>query len=71
MHWTTRDGRKIKIEDMPTDHLKNCLNYLEKIGEDISYIDQCGRDGDSMYYDLEPNPIYIVLQRELGRRKTK
>ena len=30
MYWTTRDGKQIRICDMTTQHIKNCLCMLER-----------------------------------------
>ena len=32
MYWTMRNGRQIKISDMTTKHIINCLNMLERRG---------------------------------------
>jgi len=28
-HWVTRDGRKLKIKDMLSSHIKNCMRLLD------------------------------------------
>ena len=28
--WTTKDGRKLRIEDMSTEHLKNAIKLLDR-----------------------------------------
>lgn len=30
MYWTTRDGKQIRMSDMTTQHIKNCLRMLER-----------------------------------------
>ena len=30
MYWTTREGKKLKISDMATSHIINCLKMLER-----------------------------------------
>ena len=32
MVWTTGEGEKIKVRDMKTYHIKNCVNLLRKKG---------------------------------------
>lgn len=32
MYWTMRNGKQIKISDMTTEHIINCLNMLERRG---------------------------------------
>lgn len=33
-YWRCRDGREIKITDMDTAHLVNCIAYLRRNGRD-------------------------------------
>lgn len=40
--WMTNDGKIIKIENMTTNHIINCLNFLRNKPGDIA----------EMYYDL-------------------
>lgn len=28
--WRTYDGRRVKIKNMTDDHLKNCINHIQK-----------------------------------------
>lgn len=28
--WTTRDGKKIKLSKMTTEHIKNCIKLMER-----------------------------------------
>ncbi len=41
--WTTKDGRTLKVKDMTTGHIMNCMKMLMKDGEVI----------DDFYYVFE------------------
>lgn len=30
MYWTTKDGRKLNIKDMDTNHIFNCIRMLDR-----------------------------------------
>ena len=46
--WTTKDGITIKIKDMETSHIKNCINYLKE--NPVAY-GGCGFSVDDFYYE--------------------
>ena len=53
--WTTRDGRTLKITEMTSDHIRNCMKMLERDAEE----DEEGNIDD----------FYFVLEAELERRR--
>jgi len=30
MYWTTREGKKLKISEMETSHIKNCIALMDR-----------------------------------------
>ena len=30
MYWTTKDGRKLKISEMKTSHILNCIRMMDR-----------------------------------------
>jgi len=52
--WTTKEGEEIRIKDMTTSHIKNCINHVKK--KDISK--------ETMQY------IMRVFNEELENRST-
>lgn len=43
--WTTEDGRTLKIAEMTTDHIRNCMKMLERISTN--------GDIDNIYFMFE------------------
>lgn len=35
--WRTREGRDLKISDMTTSHIKNCISFIERLREGNIY----------------------------------
>ena len=47
MYWTTREGKKLKISEMETSHINNCIELLErKIKREINITMNTGEDFD-------------------------
>lgn len=69
--WTTQNGTKIKVKDMTTQHIKNCIRCIEE-GR-INFIINMGwaEDNDYQMYDedTEEKERWIKIFRdELERR---
>ena len=79
-YWVTKTGEKIKISNMTTTHIINCIKMLENKynhGEFMSYFGYS--DGELEYFDkgiedftdraiYEVFPIYTYLEEELKKR---
>jgi hypothetical protein len=67
MYWITREGKKLKISEMETSHIKNCISLMEKkypsLKEEEDIVDE---------FDAIPpflaQCIYIEMQEELNKR---
>lgn len=67
--WTTRDGRKILISDMTTEHLYNSINYLEQLKNNlenledniISLMSLPSSNMTNYYYNKSLNNISSIL----------
>ena len=33
--WVTKDNRELKISDMQTSHIKNCINFIKRNDDDM------------------------------------
>lgn len=69
--WTTQNGTKIKVKDMTTQHIKNCIRCIEE-GR-INFIINMGwaEDNDYQMYDedTEKKEKWIkIFKDELERR---
>lgn len=83
--WTTKDGSKLKICDMTTTHIKNCIKLLDRAFRremDLSWGGLSSLQGEMACYYAEGAvdaaeregpvgmyPIYEDLQNELQRRE--
>ena len=63
--WTKRDGTKIKIKDMSTNHIKNCIKMLENNGfirESLLDAYSCeGPSGEMAEYFFEQEQMNIFM----------
>lgn len=67
MYWTTREGKKLKISEMGTSHIQNCMKMIRRkfpamfIEEDI--VDE---------FDAIPpfylRCVYAYMEEELNKR---
>ena len=60
-YWTTRDGKRLKIELMETSHIKNTINLLKR---NISKLDK----DELEYYEDYYNFKIKELENELKKR---
>ena len=68
--WTMKNGSKIAIKAMTTEHIKNCIKMVER------NIDAQNRLNQPSYYMKEipyeifyhESPIWVVLNNELRYR---
>lgn len=67
MYWITREGKKLKISEMETSHIKNCISLMEKkypsLKEEEDIVDE--------FDAIPPFPVqcvYIEMQEELNKR---
>lgn len=70
--WTTQNGSKIKVKDMKTQHILNCIRCIEE-GR-INFIINMGwaEDNDFQMYDedTEQKEKWLsIFNKELERRK--
>lgn len=79
--WTTIDGKKLKIYEMETSHINNCIRMLEKQVEELidmgeDFIDASGdTDGTcnlgcwDVSADIDRKNDYIIAFKEELRRR--
>lgn len=66
MYWTTKEGKKLKISEMETSHIKNCIALMEK-----KYPWLKEEDVSNEFDSIPPFPAqctYIEMQEELNKR---
>lgn len=82
MQWTTKDGRKLNVNDMSTQHIKNSLAMLKRKGhvsaKTLLFYLNCpepGGDGAQMAFEEEldsaiknANPFIDAFEEELKTR---
>jgi len=69
LRWRTKDGRTLALGEIGDDHLANIIAKLKRDGDDEIHYGCSGPSADDMYYDSDPNPMYLALVREYRRRK--
>lgn len=81
MKWKTKDGQIMKLRDMTTDHINNCINLLENKIDNLEPFIYLGDDDSDMMLGIslasghqleiarhEMNRMIKSFQRELKRR---
>ena len=65
-YWTTRDGKRLKIELMETSHIKNTINLLKR---NISKLDKDELNYYEDYYNFKINELkYELKKRDVYKR---
>lgn len=65
-YWTTRDGKRLKIELMETSHIKNTINLLKR---NISKLDKDELEYYENYYNFKINELeYELKKRDVYKR---
>lgn len=68
MYWTTRDGRKLVIEDMETTHIYNCIRMMDQ--QMVRAINKAMNRNDECYAEPPDSWIqtYQALVNEYNKR---
>lgn len=73
--WETKNGEKIHIKDMTTEHIKNCIKAIQEdriqVGKSINIGYTGDGDGDCAIYEWYDmgNDYIQAFEEELKRRK--
>ena len=71
MYWTTREGKKLKISEMETSHIKNCIALVDrKFTRAINMAMNTGEDFDefSCPHLSYVCTLYDALVKEYNKR---
>ena len=71
MYWTTREGKKLKISEMETGHIKNCIALMDrKFTRAINMAMNTGEDFDefSCPHLSYVCTLYDALAEEYNKR---
>ena len=67
--WTTKNGDELRIEDMTTEHILNCIKSIERNKKAFIL------DGNDKWWSEDPsielvkNPVYTALIEQLNKRR--
>lgn len=80
--WTTRDGRKLYVDEMHSQHIRNCIAMMRRAGccsmheffNAIKFADQLGGDGArdaaaEAISEMRPHMAIDVMEKELAKRE--
>lgn len=73
--WVMKDGTKIKIKNMETSHIKNCVKMLERKYKehnndlDHFWFELDGFNPEFHKVDLSECPYLLAFEKELEKRK--
>ena len=69
--WITKEGIKMAVCDMETNHIKSCTAMMERNNTTIIIIGEHGSLAEDCWADEEPHPMYVALNEELNKRTGK
>ena len=67
MHWTTRQGKKLKISEMETGHILNCIRLMDK--QMVRAINKAMNRNDECY--AEPPDSWVQTYQALANEYNK
>lgn len=68
MYWTTKDGRKLKISEMKTSHILNCIRIMDR--QMCAAINKAANRNDECYAEPPDSwgQTYQALVEEYNKR---
>ena len=63
--WTTKDGEEIKLTDMTTQHIKNCMKL---VGEDDDWYDKFNEELERRKLEKPKRKVVIKRNKERNRK---
>ena len=67
MYWTTKDGRKLKISEMNTEHIFNCISMMDR--QMCAAINKAMNRNDETY--AEPPESWVKTYQALADEYNK
>ena len=71
MYWTTREGKKLKITEMETNHIFNCIRLMDR--QMVAAINKAMSRNDETYAEPPDEwvEIYQALADEYNKRNKR
>lgn len=67
MYWTTREGKKLKISEMETSHIYNCIRLMDR--QMVAAINKAMNRNDECY--AEPPESWVQTYQALADEYNK
>ena len=67
MYWTTREGKKLKISEMETGHILNCIRLMDR--QMVKAINKAMNKNDECY--AEPPDTWVQTDQALADEYNK
>ena len=67
MYWTTREGKKLKISEMETSHIYNCIRLMDR--QMVSAMNKAMNRNDECY--AEPPESWVQTYQALADEYNK